>query len=225
MNDVRPTSVIFDLDGTLIDSLPGIEFSVKAAFADCGLPYPAVNLRSMIGPPIRSILAQIARTTTPAILDDLERAFRASYDSVGWRQSFTYPGTEKALISLRNAGLRLFIVTNKPRHISMRILEMTEIQKLFESVVTRDSRVPPYADKKEMIASLMISRALDSGDCLVIGDTEEDAAAAAECNVRFVYVSHGYGAIHEESALSVHLRLNSFSQLPQWFGLEFAHDR
>ncbi len=51
MSDVRPNAVIFDLDGTLIDSLPESRFAVKSTFAECGLPYTALDLRSMIGPP------------------------------------------------------------------------------------------------------------------------------------------------------------------------------
>ena len=61
--DIRPAAVIFDLDGTLIDSLPGIEFSVKAAFEACGVSGTTNDLRSKFGPPIRTILAQACKVT------------------------------------------------------------------------------------------------------------------------------------------------------------------
>lgn len=224
MSDVRPNAVIFDLDGTLIDTLPGIEFSVHAAFANCGIPYPPVDLRSMIGPPIRTILSRVANTTDGRILGDLESAFRASYDTEGWRESACYPGTETALRSLHEAALRLFIVTNKPRQISLRTLEMTGIEPLFDSIVTRDSRVPQFSAKNEMIEFLLESFDLAAPECLLVGDTEEDAGSAALCKMRFAHVRHGYGTIGQDSAWSVHLELNDFSQLLQWIGLEFAHD-
>jgi phosphoglycolate phosphatase len=225
MNDRRPTAVIFDLDGTLIDSLPGIEYSAKAAFAACGIAYPEVNLRSLIGPPIRTILSQMAKTTAPEVLRDLENAFRFSYDAEGWRRSYCYPGTEAALSTLHDYGIRIFVVTNKPRHISTRILEMRGIEHLLERIITRDSRTPEYADKKETLGAVLDACALVPSECLFVGDTDEDALAAAAYVMRFAYVSHGYGTICENDARPVHLRLSGFSQLPQVIGLEFAHDR
>ena len=224
MKDVRPSTVIFDLDGTLIDSLPGIEFSVRSAFAECGMQYPAVDLRSMIGPPIRTILAQAAGTDEHDVIARLESAFRTSYDSEGWRKSYCYAGTQAALENLYESGLRLFVVTNKPQHISLRTLEMTGIQHFFESIITRDSRQPHYADKKEMLASLIGSAGVEPEDCVLVGDTEEDARAACAVGMRFAHASHGYGTIGEDHGTPVHLKLNDFSQLLQWIGLEFAHD-
>ena len=225
MNRVRPIAVIFDLDGTLIDSLPGIEFSVKAAFVSCGIEWPAVDLRTMIGPPIRNILSRVAQTSDPGVLADLEKAFRISYNSEGWQKTLSYPGTETALCALREAGIRLFIVTNKPRHVSLLGLEMLRLQQFFESIVTRDSRTPQFAEKREMIEHLLHTFALDARDCMLVGDTEEDADAAALCGMPFAYVSHGYGTIGDHPKSPVHLKLNDFSQLAQWIGLEFAHDR
>jgi phosphoglycolate phosphatase len=225
VNERRATSAIFDLDGTLIDSLPGIEHSIKAAFTACGIVYPDANLRSLIGPPIKTILSQIAKTSAPDVLADLENAFRTSYDTEGWRKSSFYPGTEAALTAMHHSGIRLFVVTNKPRHISMRALEMGGVQQLFECIVTRDSRAPQYADKKEMLGFVLDSCILDPRECVFIGDTEEDSAAAAAYDMRFVHVSHGYGTIGDNCETPVHLRLKDFSQLPQWICLELAHDR
>lgn len=225
MNPTRPSAVIFDFDGTLVDSLPGIEFSVKAAFASCGIPYPAVDLRRMIGPPIWTILSRVAQTSDPGTLADLERAFRTSYDSEGWRKTLCYPGTEAALSILQEAGIRLFIVTNKPRHISLRTLKLLRIEHFFEALVTRDSHTPPHRDKREMIEFLLHSSALSAQNCLLVGDTEEDADAAAPSKMRFAHVSHGYGTISDDPKSPVHIKLNDFSELPQLIGLEFAHDR
>ena len=225
MNEPRPAALIFDLDGTLIDSLPGIEHSVRSAFVQCGIPCPQLDLGRMIGPPIHSILAQAAGTSQPSLLACLETAFRLSYDTEGWKRSTCYPGVEDALRGLRVAGILLFIVTNKPLHITTRILEEKGIHSLFESILTRDSRLPAYLDKKQMIDSLIHSFALRTKDCLLVGDTGEDASAASACNLRFIYMKHGYGILHQPYGLPCHASLDNFSQLPQCLGLEFAHDR
>ena len=123
MIETRPAAVIFDLDGTLIDSLPGIEFSVKAAFDACGVHGTTNDLRSMIGPPIRTILAQAGNVTDERKLLDLEKAFRKSYDEEGWKMTTCYPEVSPVLLAMQNGGIRLFVVTNKPLHISTQILE------------------------------------------------------------------------------------------------------
>jgi len=74
-------AIAFDLDGTLIDSLPGIEFSIRAAMAQCGVRLKDIDLRSIIGPPIRVILGKLAETADSDLIE-LEGAFRRSYDSV-----------------------------------------------------------------------------------------------------------------------------------------------
>lgn len=222
MNDSRLTSAIFDMDGTLVDSLPGIEFSVKAAFEACALPYSAMNLRSIIGPPIRSILAKVGSVTDPRKLDNLVTAFRNSYDSEGWRNTTCYPGVERSLASMHDAGHRLFVVTNKPRHITLTTFESQGILQLFEAVVTRDSRTPPFSTKGEMLEFLISSRALATSDCVFVGDTREDADAAHACALRFAFVTYGYGTL--DAAVPVRHIVDSFSQIPQLLTPEFAHD-
>ncbi len=113
-----PQCVLFDLDGTLLDSIPGIAWSIKAALQAAGLAEPAVDLRQSIGPPIRTILSRAAATEDPALLDQLERHFRASYDTEGWRRTTCFPGTLELLEAMKANGHRLFIISNKPRHIA-----------------------------------------------------------------------------------------------------------
>ena len=109
---------IFDLDGTLVDSLPGITWSVEQALALCGLPPLAVDLKPSIGPPIRSILAGVTGLRDAPSLDRLERAFRASYDAEGWRKTACYEGAPDMLRRLRAGGIGLWVVTNKPSRIA-----------------------------------------------------------------------------------------------------------
>lgn len=208
-----PCSVLFDLDGTILDSLPGIEFSVRAAFSACNLSLSELSLRSLLGPPIRVILAAAGDISDTDTLDALEKAFRRSYDSEGWQMTACFPGAEFALHELKRQGHRLFVVSNKPRHISLRTLRRHGIADSFESVVTRDSRSPAYRDKHEMIQNILFSHQLVSDNCLMVGDTMEDAVAAASAGLRFISMAHGYGDWQKASSVPADCVLHDFSQL------------
>jgi phosphoglycolate phosphatase len=206
-----PQAMFFDLDGTLLDSLPGIAFSVEQAFVTCGLPMRSIDFRRTIGPPIRTILALAATQATSSDLDLLERGFRSSYDSEGWQKTLLYPGSDIMLHEAHSLGVQLFVVSNKPRHISLKILEREGILTLFTAVLTRDTRNPPYTGKAQMIEHLSRDFHLSAARCIMIGDTEEDATSAATMQVPFVWVAHGYGKIPPSMAIS--LRINSFPEL------------
>jgi phosphoglycolate phosphatase len=206
-------SILFDLDGTLVDSLPGIEFSVREAFNTCKLPLPKESLREMIGPHIRTILSRAGKIAEEGSLDRLEHAFRASYDSVGWRKTVCFPDAHRILQMMHERGHRLFVVSNKPRHISLQILERERILKYFEAVVTRDSRSPHYRGKDEMIEALLAERLIIGEKCLIVGDTTEDANAAASAGIKFIWMTHGYGSVIQMSSLPVEHTLESFAQL------------
>jgi phosphoglycolate phosphatase len=218
----QPQAILFDLDGTLLDSLPGIEFSIRSAFARCGLPEPQKSIRTLIGPPIRSILANLAGDVTSSTLDRLEQAFRVSYDSEGWCMTPHYPAATDALHALHAGGVRLFVASNKPIHIATRILQSEGTFSLFESVLTRDSRTPPYSGKLEIMRSLVESHHLDPQRCLMVGDTMEDAEAAAHVPMRFAFMTHGYGQLSESAHAPAVLHLNHFSELLPHIAKEFA---
>ena len=207
-----PKCLLFDLDGTLLDSLPGIAFSIRQACRSVGLPEPNIDLRTLLGPPIRTILSNAVPTDDPALLDRLEQDFRASYDSEGWLKTSCFDGASEALAAIHAEGRRLFVVSNKPRHISVRILEREGLLALFEQIYTRDSRAVPWCSKAEMLAALLNEHCILSSDCLMVGDTMEDAAAAASAGINFAYMTHGYGQLEDTRSVTVSIKLDSFSQ-------------
>jgi phosphoglycolate phosphatase len=205
-----PRCLLFDLDGTLLDSLPGIEYSVQQALKTCHLPRPGVSLRTLIGPPIRTILSTLTGISERQVLDELESSFLRTYDQHGWRMTTLYPGARSLLESLSSRNYRLFIASNKRRSISLEILKAHQLDEFFEEIATRDSRTPPYASKAEMIRSLIERRALAPAECLFTGDTMEDAEAAAANGIRFAYMTHGYGDIPDDTHVPVAFRFDNF---------------
>jgi phosphoglycolate phosphatase len=207
-----PQCVFFDLDGTLLDSLPAIAHSLREAFAVCDLPMMELDFRTLVGPPVRTMLQRLGIDVSETDLDRLEQAFRASYDGSGWQITHCYPGAREMLEAMRVRGMRLFVVSNKPRHIALRILEAEGVAALFEEIVTKDSRQPPYSGKDEMMAILLSYHRLNPGGCLMVGDTLEDGLAAAKARIDFVLMSHGYGGIPDAAEVPVSLRMKHFSE-------------
>jgi len=190
----RVRNAIFDLDGTLIDSLPGIRWSVDAALRGCGLPQASGDLRPLIGPPVRDILAAVSGVADTNVLDRLEQAFRSSYDSEGWRRTVCQASVLDMLWQLLTGGLELWVVTNKPAFATGKILRELKIGDFFREVVCRDSQTPPFASKAEMLIDLATGQKLDRGECLMIGDTAEDWHAAEAAGIPCAIVPSGYGA-------------------------------
>lgn len=184
-------NVIFDLDGTLVDSLPGIEYAVDFALRGRNYPARTCELRPLIGPPIRTILEAVSGETDAAALDALEAAFRATYDSDGWTKTVLQPEAKETLSWIAASGGSVFVVTNKPRRPAASIAKHLELR--FLEMVSPDSANPPYRSKAEMIQRLMRGDDVHAGNSLVVGDTHEDLEAARDVGMAAVIVSTGYG--------------------------------
>ena len=189
----RIAAVIFDLDGTLVDSLPGIAFAAEVAWAAVQPGPPCPALRPLIGPPIREMFRQALPAAEVATLDALERAFRAAYDADGWCRTTVYPGVIETLIALTTVGVRCFGVTNKPSLPTQRILDHCGLRPYFGAFLSPDARVPRFASKAAAVAALLAEFALDRGRTVLMGDTPDDGRAAAACGLRFVSFAGGYG--------------------------------
>lgn len=210
-------AVLFDLDGTLVDSLPGIAFSVDCSLAECNMSARHVKLRPLIGPPIRNILEQVAPGVNNEQLSQLESAFRRSYNSAGWRKTVLHDGAADSLARLRTAGLPLFLVTNKPHVPTEQILEALGIGALFTYVLCRDSRTPSFHSKAEMLQHIFSAYNLDPATCLYVGDSVEDYRAATEVGVPLALVGHGYGEL--QPGLPGCATLNSLSEVLNIIGI------
>lgn len=184
-------AVFFDQDGTLVDSLPGIELSVDHALAKAQLPARELRLGPLIGPPIRQIFSQLVSQADEQQLSRLEAAFRASYDSVGWRETRLHDNAALILAELSSAGVQLFLVTNKPTFATDRILEALNIRHFFREVLCRDKRTPPFESKAEMLKALTQLYNLEPTECLYVGDTYEDYRAGLEAGMQTAIVMHG----------------------------------
>lgn len=186
------TQIIFDLDGTLIDSSPGILAALDGAFNVCGLA-PRHPLRSgIIGPPLMETLGILAGTDDQAVLQPLAKAFRENYDESGYRQTTVFAGVGEMLTGLREHGYKLHIATNKRIFPTQRIIEHLGWERHFFGVYALDSFKPPLKSKVDMLGIILARQKIDPRKALYIGDRQEDGEAALFNRIPFLLAAWGY---------------------------------
>lgn len=191
----RYQHIIFDLDGTLIDSAPAILESFRAVFAAAGRPPARAIDASIIGPPLLETLALISGSDEPAVLQDLAARFAAIYDTTGLLRTAAYAGVDPALRRLRQAGLRLHIATNKRIFPTRGILDHLGWTPLFDQVYALDLFTPRLPDKATMLGRLLADQAIPQDQAIYVGDREEDGLAARHNALPFLAATWGYGAL------------------------------
>ncbi|MDR2188700.1 MAG: HAD hydrolase-like protein [Azonexus sp.] len=194
----RYPHILFDLDGTLIDSAPAILASFRAAFAATGsAPARAID-DSVIGPPLDETLQLLAGSAEPARIARLAEAFKASYDSAGYQATAAYPGVAALLTQLADAGLTLSIATNKRLHPTRLILEHLGWRGHFAHVYALDLFTPRLPGKAAMIARLLADQGIAKEQAIYIGDRGEDGEAAEANGLPFIAVTWGYGSLQAD---------------------------
>ena len=191
---MKNLNLIFDLDGTLVDSIPGIENSIREALSEVTGVREIPELRNLIGPPIGKILATLFPAMDRELLARVESKFREIYNDRGWKRSILFQGMFDLLDRLHLQGDRLFVATNKPLIPTRKILEKAGLLPLMHEILCPDSKSPVFASKTEMIREMMQVHSLSRPHTLYIGDQPGDQVAAADCDILFVGVTYGYGS-------------------------------
>jgi phosphoglycolate phosphatase len=205
---------LFDLDGTLVDSLPGIAHSFSIAMREVMPHLPVPDIGPLIGPPIRDICRQaLVGKVVSSELDALEAVFRRDYDSDGWLLTVPYPGVLDNLPHIASAGVECYIVTNKPVLPTARILLRLGLDKIFQEVVTRDTRNPNFASKTEATLDLANRLRWQTEQIAFLGDSLDDAEAANACGFRFIAADYGFGQVSTRAPNFVHHRCPNFTDV------------
>lgn len=184
--------VIFDLDGTLIDSAQGILSSFAGAFDACQMK-PCRDLTpSVVGPPLLETLAVLAGTDDPATVQQLAAAFKAIYDDTGYRKTIVFPGVDAMLGSLAARDCRVYIATNKRCLPTGRIVEFLGWTQYFDGVYSLDSFAPALKSKADLLREVLNVHGIDVRSAVYIGDRHEDGEAAKANQISFLLAEWGY---------------------------------
>jgi phosphoglycolate phosphatase len=187
-------TVLFDLDGTLIDPLEGITRSIQYALERSGVAnHTTSELAAYIGPPLRGTFASLLETDDPMAVETALSFYRERFSTVGLFENTVYAGVPEMLASLQSQGPTLYVATAKPHIYAERIVEHLGLAPFFTAVYgpELDGRMD---DKRELLAHLQRNEKLSHAATIMVGDRSHDIVAAKENAVMAIGVSYGYGS-------------------------------
>ena len=183
-------NIIFDLDGTLVDSQEDIKFSLKTAIAMTkGIEIDVAILK--IGPPLDEMIRTMIPATSINEIDEIKRVFRLTYKNCGFKKTTCFSGMEILLRNLKGLNKRLYIATNKPGYLTNQIIEKLKIV-YFNDICTIDTITAHPLSKKEMITLLIGKNQLDRNLTVHVGDSFIDVVSASENAISSIGVGYGY---------------------------------
>lgn len=191
--------LIFDLDGTLVNSLQGITVSLNHTLAELNLPTHSLEIvRGFIGNGARILIERAAPVgTAEALLHSLEQAFKSHYDLTWPAGTFPYTGILGLLETLQDRGHPLAVLSNKPHVFTEIIVSQLFPTIHFAAVLGQRAGIP---HKPDPAGAHEISRTLQlpPSHCIVIGDSTMDLETAHHAGMRAIAVTWGF---HERKRL------------------------
>lgn len=186
MNNFFSKAIIFDLDGTLIDSAEGIKQSIKNSFKKLNIDLEIDLNELSIGPPLDETLFQCNKKISQKQLLDLRNLFISDYDENGCKKVTTFQGVDLLIKKLFNENINLFIATNKRKIPTLKILNHLDWTKFFKAVYCIDSFTLKETNKSSLLKLLINRENLVASSSIYLGDKLADYKAANDNNLYFI---------------------------------------
>lgn len=188
-------NILFDFDGTLVDTSEGIIKSMHHAY-DC-LGYERIKdeeIKAVIGPPLKDMFRQLLPEAAQTELELGVKKFRERYGKFGVEEAELYPEVKEGLRSLHESGKNLYIVTSKPEAFVEMIAKSNGIWEMF-SDITAVKLKGDSESKATRMGRLLKKHNMSLEDTVMVGDRHEDVEAAAANSVHCICVEYGYDEV------------------------------
>ena len=187
-------AILFDVDGTLIDSAPGIINTLEEVFSQMGVDTTNVDLRRYLGPPLRKSFGE--HFADPALIEKATGLYRDSYAVKGSHECTPYSGSAGMLRRLKDAGLLLCTATSKPTAVVTPILEEKGLAPFFDFI--GGASMDESRDTKTEVVRYVLAQPMMQGKrVLMVGDRNDDMRGAADCGLDAAGALYGYGSREE----------------------------
>lgn len=210
--------LIFDLDGTLINSTPDLSLAINKMLESLDIaPIPIETITSFIGNGAKTL---VSRSLNYTHKDDVSKEFfdlallkfMAFYKANPCEKTLLYPGVKETLQYLKQKGYKMVICTNKPLEFVEPILDTLDIKQYFDSWIGENSLSEKKPSSVPLI-HLAQEANIPIDKCLMIGDSKNDILSAANAKMESVGLSYGYNYDEDITKYEPTIVLNEFSNL------------
>jgi phosphoglycolate phosphatase len=190
--DLRDATIVFDLDGTLIDTAPDLTNALNDALTRRGhAPIPQETIRSAVGFGARVMIEEALHAGAADDIDGLLADFLVHYEANIAAESKPFPGAVATLETLAASGARLAICTNKREYLTRKLLEALGLQHYFQGIAGRDTFAVSKPDPGHLTGVIAQAGGMPSR-AIMVGDTDVDIRTAKDASVPSILVSFGY---------------------------------
>lgn len=211
-------ALLFDLDGTLVDTAPDLSAATDHVLAAFGRPHVGLTqVRQMVGDGALALIRRGFAASGPApdeaTLAAGHRLFLEYYGDHVADASLPFPGVVATLGRLQAAGHRMAVCTNKPYRLSVMLLERLGLSRFFEAVVGGDSLAVRKPDPGHITGTIEALRHPQGVPAIMVGDSMNDVAAARGAGIPVIAVSFGYTTV-PPGQLGADRLIDDFADLP-----------
>ena len=213
-----PKSIIFDLDGTLIDSVPAIRKTLNNIFSsEAGGELAIDEVKTLVGFGAKWMIAEVIKrkniATSPNKFDELMARYYEEYLQVSDQFTEVYDGVVDVLNDLKKLKIKMGVCTNKPGTTTLAVLESLQLSKFFDAIVTEDDVEHRKPDPRHLFHTI---KAIDSDplDTVFVGDSETDMETARRAGVKSIFVTYGYCHVPFSEIRAAQF-IEHFSDLPE----------
>ena len=197
MDKLKCKYILFDLDGTIVESHPGITRSVRYALEKHGYESPSLDeLKMYVGPPLSEKFAEVLNISMEKATE-MTRTYRERYTTIGKFECDIYSGIKETLLKLKKMGKVVCVATSKPENSAKEVLDHFGMKECFD-FIGGDTPEHGRPNKKAVIQYVMDSIGVtDKDDIIMVGDTHYDVIGAAEMGIKCIGVTYGYGELEK----------------------------
>ena len=218
-------AALLDLDGTLLDSIPDLAFAANAMRVELGMsPLREDVVATFVGKGVdnlvrRSLAGSLeGADPEPAEFDRARAAFYRHYHLVNGEKAQVYPGVIDGLKQLREQGLKLAVVTNKPTEFTLPLLQRTGLAGFFDAVVCGDTCARRKPDPDQVLHACDLL-GVTAPQAVTIGDSLNDAQAGRSAGTQVLVVPYGYNEGKDVRELDVDGIVDTLVDAAQWVAL------
>lgn len=208
--------LLFDLDGTLVDSFSAIGASVSRTLEELGAAQPSdEELRRQVGAPLARVFAAVLGPSGAHLIDDAVARYRVIFDDVGMQHIAAFPGIVPTLAAFHRAGHSMQVVTARSSPSAHLILRTLGLHDYFEAVHAPEPGVRDY-DKADYVRVALARRSAPLHETAMVGDRGDDVRAGLRNGVAAVGVGWGNGSVDELVEAGAHFVATDVDALAAW---------